>query len=93
MVCMSHTLVCPVSENHPTQSPTALFLKQGCVKKSIGRLGKENNRTNLQSNVVNIYSKTSLNQLTMGPTLSDPFTEVVGLGSLNICMSDRLGPK
>ena len=27
------------------------------------------------------YSKTSLNRPTMGPTLSDPFREVVALGS------------
>ena len=28
-----------------------------------------------------VYSKTSLNQPTMGPTLSGPFREVVSLGS------------
>ena len=40
-----------------------------------------------------IYSKTSLNRLTVGPKLSDPFTEVVGLRGKNICMSDRVGTK
>ena len=36
-----------------------------------------------------IYSKASLNRLTMGLTLSGLFTGVVGLGSWN----NRLGPK
>ena len=27
------------------------------------------------------------------PTLNGPFKEVVGLGSYNICLGDRLGPK
>ena len=31
-----------------------------------------------------IYSKTSLNRPTMGPTLNGPFRKLVGLGSLNI---------
>ena len=31
-----------------------------------------------------LYSKISLNQLTIGPTLNGPFREVVGLGSWNI---------
>ena len=39
-----------------------------------------------------IYSKTSLNRRTMGPTLNDPVREVVGLGSYNIVIGDRLGP-
>ena len=34
--------------------------------------------------IYNIYSKTSLNRLTMGPTLNGPFREVVTLGSLKI---------
>ena len=39
------------------------------------------------------YSKTSLNRSTMGPTLSCPFRELVGLGIEYIIMGDRLGPK
>ena len=48
---------------------------------------------------INIYihmhtsSRTSLNRPTKGPTLSGPFSEVVGLGSWNISISLRLGPK
>ena len=39
------------------------------------------------------YNKVTLNLPTMGPTLSGPFMEVVGLGNNNIVMGDRLGPK
>ena len=39
------------------------------------------------------YSKTSLSRPTTGPNLSDPFREVIGLGSENIVMGDSLGPK
>ena len=37
---------------------------------------------------MNIYSKTSLNRPTMGPTLSGQFREVVGLGSQDIYIWD-----
>ena len=45
------------------------------------------------TNRICIYSKTSLNRPTMGPTLAGPFREVIGLGSLNITAMDHLGPK
>ena len=41
----------------------------------------------------NIYSKTSLNQPTMGLILTGPLREVVGLGSKNTVMGDCMGPK
>ena len=37
-----------------------------------------------------IYSKISLNQPTMGQILNGPFKEVVGLGSQNIVIGERL---
>ena len=40
-----------------------------------------------------LYSKTSINRPTMGPTFSGRFREMIGLGSSNVCMGDRLGPK
>ena len=40
-----------------------------------------------------LYSKTSLNPPTTGPTLNGPFSEVVGLWNSNFVMADCLGPK
>ena len=46
------------------------------------------------SNIAQVkYSKTSLNRPTMGPNLTGPFREVIGLGSWNTVMGDYLVPK
>ena len=40
-----------------------------------------------------IHSKTSRNRMTMGPNLTGPFREVVGLGNWNTVMGDYVGPQ
>ena len=48
----------------------------------------------VQENIsLSIYNKTSLNRPTMGPTVSDPFREMIGSGTWNMCTGDHLGLK